>query len=129
MCYLIYGDAMIDKTLEMNLLYDFYGALLPEKQQEILRLHYEEDYSLAEIADEVSITRQGVHDAMKKADRSLHQYEEKLGLVGRSKRIRQALAGIDDSLAALQEGWNQDPRLHHSLETVRDTIRRIQEDQ
>lgn len=120
---------MIDKTLEMNLLYDFYGALLPEKQQEILRLHYEEDYSLAEIADEVSITRQGVHDAMKKADRSLHQYEEKLGLVGRSKRISQALAAIDDSLATLQEGWNQDPRLHHSLETLRNTIRRIQEDQ
>lgn len=120
---------MIDKTLEMNLLYDFYGALLPEKQQEILRLHYEEDYSLAEIADEVSITRQGVHDAMKKADRSLHQYEEKLGLVGRSKRISQALSGIDTSLAQIQEGWDQDLKLQRSLEALRTTIRKIQEDQ
>jgi len=72
---------MFDKVTEINLLYDFYSKLLTEKQREVVRLYRCENYSLSEIADALSISRQGVHDALKNAEKSLFDYEDKLSLV------------------------------------------------
>jgi len=72
---------MLDKVTEINLLYDFYSQLLTGKQREVLRLYHCENYSLSEIADGFSISRQGVHDTLKKAEKALFSYEEKLNLV------------------------------------------------
>jgi len=72
---------MLDKVTEINLLYDFYSKLLTEKQREVLRLYHCENYSLAEIASEQNISRQGVFDALKNAEKALFNYEEKLDLV------------------------------------------------
>jgi len=72
---------MFDKVTEMNLLYDFYSKLLTEKQREVVRLYHCENYSLAEIGNDMSISRQGVHDALKNAEKALFDYESKLNLV------------------------------------------------
>ena len=72
---------MFDKITELNLRYDFYSPLLTEKQREVVRLYRCENFSLSEIGEEFSISRQGVYDALKNAERALAEYEEKLGLV------------------------------------------------
>ena len=74
---------MKGKPLEMSLLFDFYGETLTEKQRELFDLYYNEDLSLAEIAEHVGITRQGVRDSIKRAEHALREMEEKLGLVAR----------------------------------------------
>ena len=74
---------MKGKPLEMSLLFDFYGETLTEKQRELFDLYYNEDLSLAEIAEHAGITRQGVCDSIKRAEHALREMEDKLGLVAR----------------------------------------------
>ena len=93
----------IDGIMRQSLLYDFYGALLSERQREVMELYHEENLSLAEIADEFGISRQGVHDALQKAEKSLEMYEEKLGLVGKFSRTSDAVSDIERRIARLSE--------------------------
>ena len=71
----------MEKIVEQGLLYDFYGELLTEHQRHIYEDVVFNDMSLSEIAEEQGISRQGVHDLVKRCDRILGGYEEKLGLV------------------------------------------------
>ena len=80
----------IEDVTKASLLYDFYGRLLTEKQREVMRLYHEENLSLSEIAQEFSISRQGVHDSLKNAEKALVGYEEKLGLVEKFMRSNAA---------------------------------------
>ena len=73
----------MDTILELTLLYDFYGELLTEKQKRVYEMHYQEDYSLTEIGEEFSISRQAVQDQLRRTEKILRDYEEKLGLVAR----------------------------------------------
>ena len=75
--------ADMDERVELNYLLDFYGPLLTEHRQELMRLYCAEDLSQQEIADQLSITRQGVFDSLAKSKRQLAGYEAKLGLVRR----------------------------------------------
>ena len=70
---------MAMKNLKISLLLDFYGAILTDKQRESLELYYNEDLSLAEIAEIASISRQGVRDNIKRGESILLEMEEKLG--------------------------------------------------
>ena len=83
---------MADKTLQMALLFDFFGDLLTEKQREYFDLYYNEDLSLSEIAGNVGITRQGVRDIIVRAESTLLDYEERTGIVA---RFQQRNADID----------------------------------
>ncbi|MFA5637359.1 MAG: sigma factor-like helix-turn-helix DNA-binding protein [Anaerovoracaceae bacterium] len=65
----------------ISLLLDFYEKLLPERQKEAIRLYNEENFSLSEIAELFGISRQGVHDAIRKGETALTGYEEKLGFL------------------------------------------------
>lgn len=69
------------KFERMALLSDFYGKLLTDRQQEVIKYYYEQDLSLGEIAENLQITRQGVHDILKRAEKALENYEVKLGLL------------------------------------------------
>ena len=74
---------MLEDTTKINILYDFYGSLLTEKQREYVELYYQHDLSLAEIAEESGISRQAVHDFLKRAVRTLESADVKMGLVAR----------------------------------------------
>ena len=86
----------IDEITQASLLYDFYGQLLSKRQKEVMELYHEENLSLSEIAAEFDISRQGVHDALKNAEKSLRGYEEKLGLVAKFQKSSEAIKEIDD---------------------------------
>ena len=73
----------MDDILQLTLLYDFYGELLTEKQKQVYELHYQNDLSLTEIGEELSISRQAVRDQLKRTEKILLDYEEKLQLVSR----------------------------------------------
>jgi len=79
---------MDDETLLMTMLFDFFGDLLTEKQYEYFDLYHNEDMSLSEIAEKAGISRQGVHDIVSRAEKSLMEIEKKTGVVQRWLNIR-----------------------------------------
>lgn len=94
---------MQGKDLHVAVLLDYYGAVLTEKQREVIELYYNEDLSLAEIAEHSGITRQGVRDSIKRGEAQMLEMEEKLHLVermmGNEKRfeqIREYVLAISD---------------------------------
>lgn len=98
---------MKGKPLEMSLLFDFYGETLTEKQRELFDLYYNEDLSLAEIAEHAGITRQGVRDSIKRAEHTLRDMEDRLGLVARyggTERCAEELMHEVERLRALNAG-------------------------
>lgn len=84
------------KNLEITLLLDFYGDMLTSKQREFLDYYYNDDLSLAEIAANVGITRQGVRDAIKRAECQLLDMEQRLGLAARFREVQKGLEEIMD---------------------------------
>ncbi len=82
---------MIEKTEKIIMLKDFYGPLLTYKQQEVLNLYYENDWSLSEIADSMRISRQGVYDLLRRAEQALADYEQRLCLLERFSLTRKHL--------------------------------------
>ncbi|MBE6634515.1 MAG: DNA-binding protein [Ruminococcaceae bacterium] len=91
---------MFEKDLKIGFLLDFYGDVLSERRRTVLDYYYNNDYSLAEIADEIGISRQGVRDLIKKAEEELQFYEEKLGL---AERFRQAQRQAERLLILLEK--------------------------
>lgn len=92
----------LDKKLIISLLLDFYGQLLSEKQFEIMDYYYNDDLSLREIADIVGITRQGVHDTIKRSETFLEELENKLGLYSRWQSIQQQLELINTAVMNIE---------------------------
>lgn len=101
---------MLDKVLKIGLLLDFYGALLTEKQQQCLEIHYLHDLSLSEIASEFKVSRQAVHDILKRAEQILIEYEDKLKLVERYQQEQQIIKQTYDLVG------NLPPELHNIAE-------------
>jgi predicted DNA-binding protein YlxM (UPF0122 family) len=94
----------MSKNLDMCRLLDLYGCLLTEKQFDIMDFYYNDDLSLGEIADHYEISRQGVHDAIKRGDEALTEYEERLGLLKAEQERRDEIAGFRElALAAFNE--------------------------
>ena len=110
-----------DNIAHVNLLFDFYGKLLTKRQKEAMELYYEENLSLSEIADEFQISRQGVHDALKNAEKALKGYEEKLGLVEKLQASRQAIEEIDAEIDELTADCS-DERTAAKLQRIKDII-------
>ncbi len=86
------------KDLNITILLDVYGQLLTEKQRFAIDMYYNEDLSLAEIAEEIDISRQGVRESIKQGEKHLLEYEEQLGVVKRFKNISAQLEELDTLL-------------------------------
>ena len=114
----------LDEITQISLLHDVYGQLLTKRQQEVMELYHEENLSLSEIAQEFSISRQGVHDALKNAEKALLDYEQKLRLVEKFQKSRQAIHQIDgiiDEMVAESRDEQLTGRLR-SIKTIIDEL-------
>lgn len=112
---------MLEDIFTINMLYDFYGNLLPQRQREFVRLYREENWSLSEIAEEFVLTRQGVYDSVRKAEKALYEYESKLKLMERFRKTEQALRHIDRALTQLIEQSGEDTALAVQLRRIKNT--------
>ncbi|MBR5641932.1 MAG: helix-turn-helix domain-containing protein [Firmicutes bacterium] len=117
----------LDNLYEISMLMDFYGALLSQRQQDVMRLYHEENCSLQEIAEELGISRQGVHEALKKAENTLQGFEEKLGLVARFRKQDQLLEETAKALDALAAERSKDNGLKDSLLAIKQKIISLEE--
>ena len=92
----------MEKFVEQTLLYDFYGELLTERQQQVYESVVLKDYSLSEVAEDLGISRQGVHDMIKRCNHTLEEYESRLHLVEKFLCIRKQVQKIKE----LAVGYN-----------------------
>ena len=92
----------MEKTVEIALLFSFYGKMLTDRQADTVDLYYNEDLSLAEVGTELGISRQGVRDNLKRAEAILYDTEERLGLVKRFLGIKAKLSEIDKIIADIE---------------------------
>ena len=94
------------KDMSIALLYDLYKELLTEKQAECVDLYYNEDLSLAEMSENLDITRQGARDNIKRAEKTLLEVEEKLGLGKRFLDIKNRLDRVDEIIKEIENSPN-----------------------
>ena len=121
-----------DDITQASLLYDFYGQLLSKRQNQVMKLYHEENLSLSEIASEFDISRQGVHDALKNAERSLAEYESKLGLIAKFRQSREAVDEIDEIIDGIiyslrQENSGAAKHAVKDLNKVKDIIDKLED--
>ena len=90
----------MEERVLISLLFDFYGPLLTDKQRMSLQLHHEDDMSLGEIAEELGVSRQAVHDNLQRARHILNDYESKLHLVAQYEAREQVINELKDTLPA-----------------------------
>ena len=90
---------MLSKMLRMAALFDVYGSLLTQRQQEMCRLYYLNDYSLSEISELHGVSRQAIHDALVRSEQAMEEYESQFGLIRCSEARRRRL---DELVAALR---------------------------
>ena len=84
------------KNLEISYLLDFYGDVLTQKQRDVMEQYYNDDFSLAEIAANFGITRQGVRDSIKRGESILLELEQKVGFAARYKAVQESMARIGE---------------------------------
>ena len=113
------------EPLEMTLLYDYYGDLLTERQRSCVDLRYNQDLSLAEIAQELGVSRQGVFDNLSRAEALLRNMEEKTGCVRRALQARKAVSKILS--AADQLGGNSDQDVSRLAKVIITAARSLEE--
>ena len=118
------------KDYEVAMLLDFYGELLTEKQREAMELYYNEDLSLAEIAEPLSISRQGVRDSIKRGEKQLLELENTLGLLKRFKAIESDVVEIEEmfkELKAYIDTYIHSEKLSSAVQKISDKITSITE--
>lgn len=117
----------MEKKIGEQYLFDFYGELLTEKQKQILDYYYNDDYSLAEIAVVMSVTRQGIFDVIKRSKAMMETYEDKLGLVEKFLRSQRLLEDVQNDLVGLTKGIT-DLELTSKLNSVIETLNKVSEE-
>ena len=108
----------MDKNVKVSILCDLYGKLLTEKQFEFLNDYYNNDLSLSEIAENNNITRQAVRDIIKKGEKKLFEYEEKLLFMKRMLKQEEMLKKVLSELTKIEK-TSSDKKVEHILETVK----------
>lgn len=109
---------MLEKKLRINYLFDFYGGLLTEKQQSAVEMYYREDFTLAEIAAELNISRQAVFDLLTRSIAALESWEQKLHLYDSFLQRKESGA---KALELLSQQKVEGPE----LERLKDIVKRL----
>ncbi len=116
---------MKQEAFTMSLLLDYYGSLLTEKQKNYFDLYYNQDLSLAEIAEQEGISRQGVHDTISRTEATLLQMEESIGCVAKARSIRKAMEEISAAAEALSK--HEDPAVRQNAERILSAVFSLKE--
>ena len=122
---------MKNQAYRMTMLYDFYGELLTDRQKEFFDLYYNEDLSLAEIAENYGISRQGVRDVIVRAEGIMTEMEDKTGIIKRFHLMQKQLSSASESLDKIIS-INSDKYYDRELDTlareVKDTIEQMKQE-
>lgn len=116
-----YSKRNVSRNIRMGWLLDFYGNLLTPRQRQALSLHYNEDLSLAEIAEQQGISRQGVHDALQRGEATLDRYEERLGMLKRYQQMKTRLLALRDKIGKRSQTLNE-KELLQDIDEILDEI-------
>ena len=111
---------MKQDALQMSLLLDYYGELLSQKQRTCFDLYYNQDLSLSEIAAELGVSRQGVHELLARAEATLGEFERVTGCIARDRRLESALDTITQNAQALASVPGAAPQAGAILRAVRE---------
>lgn len=124
------GSAMKNQTYRMTMLFDFYGDLLTDRQREFFDLYYNEDLSLAEIAEINGISRQGVRDVIVRAENIMREMEDKTGVVQRFEAQRphlEAIASLTAEIRDINARHYFDPKIATLANQIAEELRAIQD--
>ena len=114
---------MKNQAYRMTMLYDFYGDMLTDRQKEFYDLYYNEDLSLAEIAENYGISRQGVRDVIVRAEAAMSEIEEKTHIIRRFHQSQAAIAAIDQAADQLLQAGNERSYNDAMLDGLANTIK------
>lgn len=123
---------MKNQTYRMTMLFDFYGEILTDRQKEFFDLYYNEDLSLAEIAENYGISRQGVRDVIVRAEAAMTEIEDKTHLIRRFFRMQDELTVIDAAadrlLDAVRQGCLSDDLVEECANTVKENTAKLKQE-
>lgn len=122
---------MKNQAYRMALLFDFYGDVLTDRQKEFYDLYYNEDLSLAEIAENYGITRQGVRDVIVRAEGILTELEEKTGIIRRFHKMQEQFALLQSDLDRIKERNEeqlQDRPLFDLCQQMQETLNQLKQE-
>jgi len=119
----------MEKFAQMALLLDVYGELLTPKQRDVMDFYYNYDLSLAEIAEQYGISRQGVYDLIKRAEQTLTDFEQKIGAIKRWIYIEDVLRKVVKDMDAILNEWEeqkQSPKdIKHEIQEWKDALEKV----
>ncbi len=116
----------IDKMVEIEILNSQYSPLLTSKQREIIAMYYEEDYSLGEISQMLDISRQSVYDSLKRSEKSLKDYENKLEMVEKFHKLEDLLNKLEEKIDVSSESFDKyDAENSTQLKVIVEEIREL----
>ena len=122
---------MKNQAYRMALLYDFYGDMLTDRQKEFYDLYYNEDLSLAEIAENYGITRQGVRDVIVRAEAVLTELEDKTGIIRRFHKMQEQFAQMETAVNAIlqrnAQKW-QDNELELQCNRIQELLAQLKQE-
>ena len=121
---------MKNQAYRMTMLFDFYGELLTDRQKEFFDLYYNEDLSLAEIAENYGISRQGVRDVIVRAEGIMTEIEDKTGLIKRFHLMQKQLAAASESMTriiAINDSKYYDRELDNLAREVKESIEQMKQ--
>ncbi|MDE6840505.1 MAG: DNA-binding protein [Oscillospiraceae bacterium] len=123
---------MKNQAYRMAMLFDFYGDLLTDRQREFYDLYYNEDLSLAEIAENYGISRQGVRDVIVRAEAAMTEIEDKTHIIRRFQQSRGAIAAIDAAADQLLQAVNRrsysDAMLDELAHTIKTNVAKLEQE-
>ena len=110
---------MIDRMIRVGALLDCYGPLLTKIQREQCELHFNQDYSLAEIADMYNVSRQAVYDAITRAENALEEFEKQLGMIKKASAQLETLTRVAKNLSSSIDALSQEQKNQEQVKSLK----------